>query len=439
MSTYSSSPIAPKKRKPVLKWIIILVILAAAIYFLPGLIGGKKDAKKDPNAAMGGQTPASVATVIAKQVTAWSEFSGRIEAVNSAEIRPRVSGQIAAIHFKDGELVKKGQPLFTLDTRPYEAELARARGAVTSAASAQKNTAQDYARAQTLIQSKAISKAEFEKATSATQQANGALETARGAARAAEVNLSYAKITAPISGKISRAELTVGNNVDAGANAPLLASIVDLSPIYASFELDEQTYVSTMQAVPAGKLKAIPVQVQLAGDKAQPIPATIHSFDNQLTAGSGTIRVRAVIPNQDQMLMPGMFAKVRLGSPQQSTSILINPVAVGTDQNKKFVFVVDAEGKAEYREVEPGQIVDGLQIIKSGLKENEQIVVGGLQRLRPHAPVKAIPTDMQTLKPLNGGDAPAEGAAAAAAPAAEGAAPATEKAAPASAPEKSDK
>lgn len=438
MSTYTPSPLpTPKKRKPVLKWIIILVILGAAIYFVPGLIGGKKDAQQDPHAAMAGGIPASVATVIAKPVTAWSEFSGRIEAVNSAEIRPRVSGQIAAIHFKDGELVKKGQQLFTLDTRPYEAELARARGAVTSATSAAANASQDYKRAQTLIQSKAISKAEFEKATSTMQQASGSLETARGAARAAEVNLSYAKITAPISGKISRAELTVGNNVEAGPNAPLLASIVDLSPIYASFELDEQTYVSTMQAVPAGKLKAIPVQVQLAGDKSVAIPATVHSFDNQITSGSGTIRVRAVIPNQDQLLMPGMFAKVRLGSPEQTTSILINPIAVGTDQNKKFVFVVNAEGKAEYHEVEPGQIVDGLQIIKSGLKENDQVVVNGLQRLRPNAPVKAEMVDMQTLKPLNNAAAPAEGAAAV--PAAEGAAPVTEEAAPASAPEKSEK
>lgn len=403
MSTYAN----PKKRKFPLKWLLLGVAAGVAIYYGPGLFKGKDPAAEQ--AAMG-PMPTPVAPVIAKPVVVWSEFSGRLEAVSAAEIRPQVSGQIAAVHFKDGEQVKKGQLLFTIDPRAYEAEVARAKGAVIAAQSAQKNSAQELARAQVLVKSKSISKAEFERAQSAAAQGAGNLAAAQGALAAAQVNLDYAHITAPISGKISRAELTVGNLVQAGPNAPLLASVVSLSPIYASFELDEQTFLKTIQGVPAAKLKTIPVQVGVASDKDTPIEATIHSFDNQIAAGSGTIRVRAVVPNKDGALVPGLFARVRIGSPDAAPSILINPTTIGTDQNKKFVLVVNAENKTEYREVVLGALIDGMQVV-TGLNEGEQIVVAGLQRMKPGMPVTPIPSDMMTLKPLNAPEgAPAEGA-----------------------------
>lgn len=390
------------------------VVIGAAIYWGPGLFR-----HKDATPQQAGGMPASVATVISKSIMPWSEFSGRLEAVQSAEIRPQVNGVITQVLFKDGEEVKKGQPLFIIDPRPYEAQFAGAKGAAAAAESAAANAKLDYARAQQLIKMKAISQSEFETRSSALKQALGNADAAKGALRVAEVNLGYTHITAPIAGKISRAEITPGNLVSA-ANAPLLASIVTLSPLYASFELDEETFLHTIQGVPTAKLKTIPVQVGLSADTNTPIQATIHSFDNQLVAGTGTIRVRALVPNKDGRLVPGLFARVRIGTPDEMQAILINPTAVGTDQNKKFVFVVNGESKTEYREVHLGTLIDGLQIVTSGLNEGDQIVVTGLQRLRPGTPVTPVPTDMQTLKPVGaaaGGEAPApaDGAAAAAA------------------------
>lgn len=399
----------PKKRRFPLKWLILAGVAGVAIYYGPKLFSGGKGGDASAHGMMGGPMPASVAEVISKPVITWNEYSGRIEAVSAAEIRPRVGGQITAVHFKDGEEVKKGQPLFTIDTRAYEAAVAQARGQLIAAQSAQKNAAQDFSRFKSLIKSKAISKAEFERGESALTQANGAVQAAEGALKSAEVNLSYANITAPISGKISRAELTVGNNVEAGPSAPLLASIVTLSPVYASFELDEKSYLSTIQGVPSAKLKNIPVEVGTSSDAGTPIKASIHSFDNQIAPGSGTIRVRASVPNKDQTLVPGLFAKVRIGSVEEQNAILINPMAIGTDQNKKFVLAIGEGNKAEYREVKLGGQTEGLQIITEGLKEGDKIVVAGLQRLRPGAEVQPIPADMTTAQPLN---PPAEAATA---------------------------
>jgi multidrug efflux system membrane fusion protein len=386
----------PNKSRFPFRLFLLGAVIGAVIYWGPGLLpqGGGAGAPVGP---AGEAMPVSVAQVVNKSVAVWSDFSGKIEAVHSVEIRPRVGGHITAVHFKDGADVKAGAPLFQIDVRPYEAEVMRARGALASAESAQSIAAKDFARAKQLIGSKAISTAEYEAKASALNQANGALESARGALRAAEVNVNYTTIRAPIGGKISRAEITEGNVVDPAANV-VLASIVTLSPIYASFDLDEQTFLTTIAGVPAAKLKKIPVEVGLANDVGTPNKATIHAFDNQIAPDSGTIRVRALIANKDQRLLPGLFAKVRIGSPDAQPSILINPTAIGTDQNKKFVFVVGAENKAEYREVVLGTMSDGLQIITSGLKEGERIVVNGLQRLRPGAPMIPTLVDMVTLK-----------------------------------------
>ena len=236
---------------------------------------------------------------------------------------------------------------------------------------------------------------------SALKQAEGALETARGALNMAQVNVGYTHIAAPLSGKISRAEITQGNVVEAGANAPLLASIVDLSPIYVSFDVDEQTFIKTIQGVPAAKLKTIPVEVSMGNARSDALKASIHSFDNQITPGSGSIRVRATLANKDGLLVPGLYAKVRLGSADTTQAVLINPAAVGTDQSKKFVFVVGEGSKAEYREVMLGSMTDGLQVITSGLTPGEKIIVNGLQRVRPGAPIMGSDVDMTTLAPLN--------------------------------------
>ncbi len=371
-----------KKRGFPLKWLLIAAAVAAGVYYGPGLFGGGNNQPQQPPAA-----PVSVATVVVKPITQWTEFSGIFQAVNAAEIRPQVSGQITAIHFADGAQVKKGEALFTIDPRPYEAALTTAKAALNQSKAA-------YERAQKLIKSRAISPAELEQAQSAYEQALGVLQNA-------QVNLGYTAVTAPISGKISRAEITVGNVVEKGANAPLMASIVSLSPIYASFEIDEQTYLKAIQGVPASKLKSIPIEVGLSNAPGTPLAARVHSFDNQITAGSGTIRVRAILENADNTLLPGLYARVRIGSPDPLEVALVHPSAIGTDQSKKFVMVVNAEGKAEYREVTLGDVADGLQIVTNGLAAGEQMIVNGLQRVRPGDAVKGEPVDMTTLKPLD--------------------------------------
>lgn len=413
-------PASPARRS-VLRFYPLVLILVAALIWGPGLFSGKPQAG-DPDAAApsAGGAPVSVATVVTEHVNPLREFSGRLEAVQSAEIRPQVSGAIVQIGFRDGAMVKQGQSLFTIDPRTYQADLARASGALVAAQAAHANAELEYRRAKILIKTKAISRSEYEAKESASLTARGNLETAEAAKKQAEVNLGYTRVLAPISGKISRAELTEGNVVTAGSNAPLMASIVRQSPIYAAAELDESTFLATIQGVPASKLREIPVEVSLAKDPPVWLPARISSFDNQITPGSGTIRVRALLENKDGTLIPGLFARVRIGQSQAVDALLINPAAISTDQDKKFVFVVDAENKAQYRAVTLGDAVDGLQIV-TGLAPGDRVVVSGLQRIQqPGTPVTPQPVDMKTLQPLAQA-APAAPAATPAAPAADAA------------------
>ncbi|MDX2095006.1 MAG: efflux RND transporter periplasmic adaptor subunit [Alphaproteobacteria bacterium] len=388
-----------RTRRFPLKWLLFAVLAGIALYYGAGLSG--RGGAASATAGYGGAVPVSVAAVVVKPVTQWAEFSGIFEAVHAAEIRPRIGGQITAIHFADGAQVKKGAPLFTIDPRPYEAELLRAKGALASAQSAATNAATEYARAAKLVKSKAISQSEFEGRASAARQTQGALDSARGALKVAEVNLSYTRIAAPISGKISRAEITVGNQVEAGASAPLLASIVTLSPLYASFDIDEHTYLKTIRGVSAAKLRSIPVEVGLGNAGDTPIAARIHAFDNQMAPGSGTIRVRALVENTDATLLPGLYARVRIGTPDAVEVALVHPSAIGTDQSKKFVMVVGEGDKATYREVTLGGMAEGLQVIASGLHAGERVIVNGLQRVRPGAPILPASVDMHTLAPLS--------------------------------------
>lgn len=382
---------------PVVKFLLWGAIFGGVLYYGFGYIGSASH--PSATAAQAG-VPVSVARVVSQPVTLWNEFSGIFEAVQSVEIRPRVSGQITAIHFKDGQDVAKGTPLFTLDTRPYEAELIRAKGALATAQSALNNAKADYARAAQLIKSRAISRSEFDARLSAYKQAQGALETAQGTVKSAQVNLAYTHIAAPISGKIGRAEITVGNQVEAGASSPILATIVTLSPIYASFTIDEQTYLNTISGISAAQLNNIPVQVGLSNTNTTPIAAHIQSFDNQLAASSGTIRVRAQVDNTDKTLLPGLYARVRIGTAAPVMAILIHPSAVGTDQSKKFVMVVDEQSKAQYREVTLGSLSDGLQVVTAGLKPEEKIIVNGLQRVRPDSLIAGTDVDMTSLNPI---------------------------------------
>ena len=377
-----------------LRTILILLIAGVGCYygykhFFGAPAGGPQ---------MGGGAPVSVATVVEKDTSEWTEFPGRLDAVNTADIRSRVSGTIEKVSFTEGQMVKRGQLLYTIDTKPYDADLARAKGNLAAAQAVLVNAKIDFDRAAPLVATQNISKRDFDARKSALYNAEGKVIAAKGDLALAQVNRDYAEVRAPFAGKMGRPEITEGNVVNANLDDPILTRIVAISPIYASFEVDEQNFLNHIQRVPADKLTTIPVEIGLANQSDTPYKGHVQAFDNQLNVGSGTIRVRAVYQNENGELVPGLFARVRMGSADSAPTILINEKAIGTDQSKKFVFVVGAGNKAEYREVTLGQDVDGLKVIKTGLKPGEKIVVNGLMRVRPGAPITPEMVDMTTLE-----------------------------------------
>jgi multidrug efflux system membrane fusion protein len=327
----------------------------------------------------------SVATVQEVPVTEWDEFSGRVQAVDQVEVRPRVSGMIVAVHFEDGQLVKQGDPLFTIDPLPFQAELDRAE-AVQAGAQAQLVLAQtDSDRNRRLIENHSIAQSELDQSNANLLEATANLKAADAAVQTAKLNLGYTEITAPVSGRVSRAEITVGNLVGAGVTAPVLTTVVSVSPVYVEFDIDEQTFLRYAANGAAGNsgLEHIPVAIGLANEEGYPREAKLKSIDNHLDTTSGTIRVRAIVDNAKGELTPGVFARVRTGGSTSTNAILIDDRAVGTDQDKKYVLVVDGANKVSYREVKLGPIVNGLRVIRSGLQPGEHIVVNGLQHVQP--------------------------------------------------------
>jgi multidrug efflux system membrane fusion protein len=341
-----------------------------------------------PMAGHHGQAmPVSVAQVLEKDVQQWHEFSGRLVATEQVDIRPRVSGTIDAIHFHSGAIVKKGDLLFSIDSRPFAAEMARAQGAYASAEAQVMLSNSEFERAQKLIKDKVISQSEFDMRKNAFKVNQALLKSAKAALETAKINLEYTQIKSPITGKISRPEITIGNLIDAGS--PVLATVVSSTPIYADFEMDEQTFLQYAKAYRSERVKInqIPVMMGLATEDGTPHIGHIESFDNHLNSASGTIRIRAVFNNEDGALVPGFFARVKLGNTAMSRSILITDRAVGTDQNKKFVLVVGDDNKVNYREIKLGTVVQGMRVVLDGLAPGEKIVVNGLQRARPGSEV----------------------------------------------------
>ena len=345
-------------------------------------------------------TPVSVAAVNESEVTAWDEFSGRLEAVERVDVRSRVAGAVQAVHFREGALVKKGDLLITIDPAPYAAEAERAEAQVAAAQARVTNAQSDHARAQRLWEDSAISQREFEDRLNGLREAQANLRAAQAQREAARLNLSYTQVRAPVAGRIGRLEITTGNLVAAGPGAPVLTTLVSVSPIYASFDTDEQVVVRALGSLPGGSsaramIERIPVHMGTAGMADTPYQGRLQLIDNQVDAKSGTVRVRAAFDNADGALMPGQFARIRMGQAQASKALLVSERAIGTDQNKKYVLVVGQGNKAEYREVTLGTSVNGLRVVKGGLKAGERVVVNGLQRVRPGAEVQPQEVSMQ--------------------------------------------
>ncbi len=348
-------------------------------------------------------TPVSVATVVQSEVAAWDEFSGRLEAVERVDIRSRVAGTLQAVHFREGALVKKGELLLTIDPAPYAAEVQRADAQVAAAQARVAQARGEQERAQRLWTEQAISKREFDERSNGQREADANLRAAQAALQTAQLSLGYTQVRAPVPGRVGKLELTAGNLVAAGPGAPVLTTLVSVSPIYASFDADEQVVAKALKDVSSGgdrRLERIPVQMGTAASSDTPFEGRLQLVDNQVDAKSGTVRARAVFDNKDGQLMPGQFARIRMGQATQATALLVNERAVGTDQNKKYVLVVGADNKALYREVTLGASVNGLRVVKNGLAPNERIVVNGLQRVRPGALVAPQPVEMSAKAEL---------------------------------------
>lgn len=334
--------------------------------------------------------PVPVITIQEKPVQIWKEFSGRLAAIDYVEIRPQVSGLIEKIHFKDGQIVSKDDLLFSIDPRPYGAAVAQARAEVAAAAEDANFAVKELERAEELLKTGAISRQGYDQRVNSQKVNKSASASASARLKAALVDLDRATIKAPIGGRISRAEVTEGNLVSA-ANAPLLTTIVSEKDIYADFEVDEPTYLDFVRRNSGSTLEgeqAIPVRLILKSDAgAKPYEGVIKSFDNKINPSSGTIRARAVFSNADGALLPGMFAKVQIGSAGQENHISVPVKAILTDQNRKFVYVVE-NGAATYREVKPGDSLGNTeQIVLSGLNPDDKVIVDGLMKIRPGAPV----------------------------------------------------
>jgi multidrug efflux system membrane fusion protein len=333
-------------------------------------------------------TPVSVALVEQRDVAIWDEFSGRLEAIERVEVRSRVAGAVQSVHFREGALVKRDDLLITIDPAPYAAEVDRLQAQLAAAEARVLLTKNDVERGELLSGTRVISQRELDQRVNAKSEAEANVKAARAALQSAQLNLDYTQVRAPVAGRVGRLEITVGNLVAAGPGAPVLTTLVSVNPIYASFNADENIVTRAIKTLSdegaAGQVERIPVRMTLAtNDDA--FDGRLQLIDNQVDARSGTVRVRATFGNADGRLIPGQFARLRMGQPKAEPALMVNERAIGTDQSKKFVLVVGADNKAEYREVTLGATVDTLRVVSSGLKGGERIVVNGLQRVRPGA------------------------------------------------------
>jgi multidrug efflux system membrane fusion protein len=366
---------------------ILAVVMAggAGTYFA---MRSEKAQAQAPAAQAPQAMQVSVALVEQRDVAVWDEFSGRLEAIERVEVRSRVAGALLAAHFREGALVKKDDLLITIDPATYAAEVDRNEAQVAAAEARVELTKSDVDRGEKLSGSRIISQRELDQRVNAQREAEANVRAAKAALQTARLNLDYTQVRAPVTGRVGRLEVTVGNLVAAGPGSPVLTTLVSVNPIYASFNADEQVVTRALKTLAdqnaMSQVDRIPVRMSTATSD-ESFEGKLQLIDNQVDARSGTVRVRAVFDNTDGRLIPGQFARLRMGQPKAEPALMVNERAIGTDQNKKFVLVVSADNKAEYREITLGANVDNLRVVTSGLKSGERIVVNGLQRIRPGA------------------------------------------------------
>lgn len=331
----------------------------------------------------------TVAPVETRELVEWDEFTGRIEPVESVEVRPRVSGYIQEVNFQSGQLVKKGDILFRIDPRWHQAEYARRQAELEQSRVRLDNTRREAERTSQLLTNKAISTEESDARQSRFQEAKAGLLAAEAARDSAKLDLDYTEVRSPIDGQVSRALLTQGNYVSGIAgSASLLTTIVSVDPVYVYADIDENSLLKFNQLARAQKLETtgdgkIPISLQLADEQDFPHQGYIESFDNRLNTDTGSILLRAVFPNGDGRILPGLFARIRVPLSEKHPALLVEEKAIGTDQAQKFVLRLSPTNTVEYQPVKLGPLLDGKRIVRSGLEANETIVVNGLARVRP--------------------------------------------------------
>jgi RND family efflux transporter MFP subunit len=355
--------------------------------------------QQQPTAAPPPPPKVTVSQPVNREVVEWEEYTGRLEAVESVEVRARVNGYLQSIHFKNGVTVKQGDLLFIIDPRPYQAELERAKAELALANARLERTSKDLARAQMLVRSRAVSEEEVDTRVSDQRQAQETVQAARATVNAMQLNVEFTQVRAPISGRISRNLVSVGNLINGGTTqSTVLTTIVSLDPIYCYFEADERSFLRGIRQSrngdrANGRTSKQPVYVALADEEGFPHQGSIDFVDNRLDQNTGTITVRAVLPNADLLLTPGLFARVRVPAGDKYKALMLPPEAVGSDLSQQFVFVVDAQNLAQYRKVTPGPIIDGLRVIRDGLQPDDWVIVKGVQRAKTGAKVDPIKQD----------------------------------------------
>ncbi|MCA1369220.1 efflux RND transporter periplasmic adaptor subunit [Bradyrhizobium sp. BRP14] len=344
--------------------------------------------------------PVSVAKAEARRITTWESFSGRLEAIERVEVRPRVGGAILSAHFREGAVVQKGDLLVTIDPEPYAAAVERAEAEVAAAEARVALAKTELERGRKLVTTSAIAQSGVDQRLAAFDEAQANVRSAKAALRSARLDLGYTEVRAPITGRVGRLEVTAGNLVAAGSASPILTTLVSVDPIYASFNVSEEVVAAALAKLSASPgtdaIERIPVEIGTAADAGTPITGHIQLINNEVDAATGTIRVRAALTNADGRLIPGQFVRIRIGDPQPEEKLVISDRAIGSDQDKKFVLVVGSDNKVEYRQVTLGPVADGLRIVESGLKSGESIIVNGLQRVRPGVVVAPQPVEQAT-------------------------------------------
>jgi len=407
MSTRRTDSIqAPRRQRNRLPHAVIVALVVLPFVVFPACAR---------TAAQPADAPAprvTVAEAVSRTVTEWDEVTGRLEAVNTVAVRPRVSGFVAAVRFEEGAIVRRGDLLFQIDPRPFEADADRLRAELARARATVQRATSELQRAGRLAGENAMSHEEQERRAAFAQESAAQVAAVEAALRAAELNLEFTQVTSPIDGRVGRAIVTQGNLVSSGpGEATLLTTVVSLDPIYASFDADEHTLLEQVDLTGGGsrtraRQPGLPIRLALASDHEFQREGKLNFLDNQIDPATGTIRGRAVFRNADRSLMPGLFVRLRLPGSGTYRGLLVQDRAVGADLDKRFVFVVTPERTIQYRSVALGPIVDGLRVVRTGLSPGDRVVVNGLQRVRPGVKVDPVVVAMQETAAEGGPGSP---------------------------------